>query len=134
MSSIENTLDVDLTSSISGMEVHEGYNCDNCDMYPIRGKRYSCAVCKEYDLCEECERESGHEHPLERKTMKESQQELEREEYLVEEAKYLSEIKAMNKDTQKSLLFRNTRESMTTSRLSRISQVGGEREEGMEEQ
>lgn len=35
--------------------VHRGVNCNSCGMMPIRGIRYRCANCHNYDLCEQCE-------------------------------------------------------------------------------
>ncbi|RHZ63314.1 hypothetical protein Glove_330g24 [Diversispora epigaea] len=35
--------------------VHRGTTCNNCSMSPIRGVRYKCANCVDYDLCEICE-------------------------------------------------------------------------------
>lgn len=29
--------------------------CDACGKHPIFGERYKCLVCKEHDLCFECE-------------------------------------------------------------------------------
>ncbi|KAL2488165.1 E3 ubiquitin-protein ligase [Forsythia ovata] len=40
-----------------GSNVHIGYGCDSCGMYPIIGDRYRCKECMEeigYDLCEDC--------------------------------------------------------------------------------
>ncbi|XP_078173339.1 proteolysis 1 isoform X2 [Carex rostrata] len=37
--------------------IHFGVGCDNCGLYPIKGKRYKCMDCKEeigFDLCESC--------------------------------------------------------------------------------
>ncbi|KAI9825858.1 MAG: hypothetical protein M1832_000799 [Thelocarpon impressellum] len=35
--------------------VHRGVSCSSCDAYPIRGARYRCANCFDFDLCENCE-------------------------------------------------------------------------------
>jgi hypothetical protein len=35
-------------------KVHAGANCDNCQASPIRGVRYKCSSCVNYDLCENC--------------------------------------------------------------------------------
>ena len=35
--------------------VHRGVTCNNCQIIPIRGIRYRCANCADYDLCEVCE-------------------------------------------------------------------------------
>ena len=45
--------------------IHVGYICDGCRMRPIRGNRYKCKGCKDFDFCESCyqtKKEShGHE-------------------------------------------------------------------------
>lgn len=35
--------------------VHRRVTCNSCNMMPIRGIRYHCANCLDYDLCEQCE-------------------------------------------------------------------------------
>ncbi|KAI4184399.1 MAG: hypothetical protein L6R41_004751 [Letrouitia leprolyta] len=35
--------------------VHRGVTCDSCHAIPIRGTRYRCMNCRDYDLCEQCE-------------------------------------------------------------------------------
>lgn len=35
--------------------VHRGVTCNACNAMPIRGVRYRCANCPDYDLCEQCE-------------------------------------------------------------------------------
>ncbi|KAI4272081.1 MAG: hypothetical protein LQ337_005558 [Flavoplaca oasis] len=35
--------------------VHRGVNCNSCNAMPIRGIRYRCSNCPDYDLCEQCE-------------------------------------------------------------------------------
>ena len=35
--------------------VHRGVQCNNCNENPIRGIRYRCVNCTDYDLCEQCE-------------------------------------------------------------------------------
>ena len=46
--------------------IHLGVRCDGCNKYPIVGCRYKCAVCNDFDYCEECEEKfSGqHLHPF----------------------------------------------------------------------
>lgn len=38
--------------------------CDGCGESPIIGKRYSCMICYDYDLCERCENKCIHSHPM----------------------------------------------------------------------
>ena len=47
--------------------VHFGVKCDKCGMLPIIGYRYKCSVCKDYDLCQNCEEINSQtgEHPHE---------------------------------------------------------------------
>ena len=40
--------------------VHTGFHCDGCNMNPLRGKRYKCDSCVDYDLCESCEKRVTH--------------------------------------------------------------------------
>ena len=35
--------------------VHKGITCDGCGRDNIEGIRYKCAVCADFDYCEECE-------------------------------------------------------------------------------
>jgi len=46
-------------------QVHTGVRCDGCDCEPIRGVRFKCSVCANYDLCQKCEAKNVHpEHPF----------------------------------------------------------------------
>lgn len=40
--------------------VHRGCACNSCNMVPIRGIRYRCANCADFDLCEGCESQGFH--------------------------------------------------------------------------
>ena len=52
-------------------DVHEGIECDGCEMNPIRGLRFKCLDCPDFDLCEECyNREVHKHHKMKRKTAK----------------------------------------------------------------
>lgn len=42
--------------------VHTGINCDGCESRSIRGIRYKCSNCYDYDLCGLCYR--GNKHDL----------------------------------------------------------------------
>lgn len=40
--------------------VHRGCQCNACGIVPIRGIRYRCANCADFDLCETCESAGNH--------------------------------------------------------------------------
>ena len=46
--------------------VHYCVRCDGCNCFPIRGIRYKCAVCNNFDYCEDCEEKyfEVHQHPF----------------------------------------------------------------------
>lgn len=41
-------------------DVHYGITCDGCGTQPIRGVRYKCLVCPNFDLCATCEAKNDH--------------------------------------------------------------------------
>ena len=43
--------------------IHEGVECINCMICPIKGIRYHCLMCTHYNLCENCEEKMGFSHP-----------------------------------------------------------------------
>ena len=48
------------------ISIHEDIRCDGCSIKPIKGDRYKCSVCENFDLCEKCEEENyqkGKQHP-----------------------------------------------------------------------
>ena len=44
--------------------IHENVKCDGCGIFPVKGIRYKCSVCKDFDYCEECEQRFAHPHPF----------------------------------------------------------------------
>jgi hypothetical protein len=46
--------------------VHTGVGCDQCKIRPIKGIRYKCSVCPDYDNCSACEAKAIHDpsHPM----------------------------------------------------------------------
>ncbi|PVH92090.1 hypothetical protein DM02DRAFT_544435 [Periconia macrospinosa] len=40
--------------------VHRGITCNGCEAKPIRGIRWRCANCPDYDLCSDCEATNSH--------------------------------------------------------------------------
>jgi len=47
-----------------GPVVHANVTCDGCGMEGIVGTRYKCAICPDFDLCENCELEHDRSHPM----------------------------------------------------------------------
>jgi hypothetical protein len=41
-------------AAISTDVIHENVACDKCQAHPIRGVRYKCSMCPDYDLCASC--------------------------------------------------------------------------------
>ena len=41
--------------SLSQTIIHKGINCSNCKATDIKGNRYKCTTCSNYNLCEICE-------------------------------------------------------------------------------
>lgn len=46
------------------IEIHVGVACDGCEVAPITGIRYKCAVLKDFDYCAKCEATIPHDHPF----------------------------------------------------------------------
>ncbi len=42
--------------------IHNGIKCDNCGMFPIKGIRYKCMECNDFNYCEKCEKIGSHPH------------------------------------------------------------------------
>ena len=51
---------------IANKIIHFGVKCDGCGKFPIIGCRFKCAVCDNFDYCEECEKKLSekHNHPF----------------------------------------------------------------------
>ena len=48
-------------------KIHQGIYCDGCGMNPIRGPRFKCLDCPDYDICEDCYNNETHkEHKMKR--------------------------------------------------------------------
>ena len=58
---IINENDYPETKNENSKPIHFGYKCDGCNG-PIIGCRYKCAICKDFDYCEECEKKLSEEH------------------------------------------------------------------------
>jgi hypothetical protein len=43
---------------------HYGVSCDCCRARPIRGKRFKCLICPDFDICPSCEDSNIHPHPM----------------------------------------------------------------------
>ena len=46
------------------LQTHKGYECLNCEMNPIKGARYQCVKCPNFNLCSQCEQQKGHGHVM----------------------------------------------------------------------
>ena len=42
--------------------IHFNYSCDGCKMNPIRGNRYKCKGCQDFDFCESCYQKNKESH------------------------------------------------------------------------
>jgi len=45
---------------VEEVAVHRGITCDGCQTRPIVGVRYKCAECRDFDFCENCEKNAKH--------------------------------------------------------------------------
>lgn len=55
-------------SSVSVETMHLNIICDGCNKPNFKGRRFKCIVCPDFDLCEDCERQKIHSHPMLRMT------------------------------------------------------------------
>ena len=54
-------------------EIHFGFICDGCNMRPIKGIRYKCKECPNFDFCENCYKKNKETHKHEFKTIEKSE-------------------------------------------------------------
>ena len=52
------------TAKVVNTAVHNNVRCDCCDIIPIVGTRYKCAIREDFDLCEACENRNPQPHPM----------------------------------------------------------------------
>ena len=62
----QNNIDNKIENKNDNKIIHYGVKCDGCGVFPIVGCRFKCAVCDNFDYCEECEKKLSekHGHPL----------------------------------------------------------------------
>jgi hypothetical protein len=48
--------------NVAKKAIHYGVMCDKCKKIPIIGVRFKCAVCPDFDFCEECEKKFAAKH------------------------------------------------------------------------
>eukprot|EP00090_Calanus_glacialis_P045022 TRINITY_DN8123_c0_g1_i2.p1 TRINITY_DN8123_c0_g1~~TRINITY_DN8123_c0_g1_i2.p1 ORF type:complete len:514 (-),score=192.21 TRINITY_DN8123_c0_g1_i2:143-1684(-) len=49
-----------MNDSNQDVKIHHGVTCDVCEKTPIKGNRYKCVVCDDFDLCGSCEAAGRH--------------------------------------------------------------------------
>lgn len=45
-------------------EEHCDVYCNSCDVLPIKGTRFRCLICDNFDLCQKCGKNQVHDHPM----------------------------------------------------------------------
>ena len=57
----KNANDNNIINNINNInDIHFGIKCNNCEMENIKGIRYKCINCPDFDLCQKCENEIAH--------------------------------------------------------------------------
>lgn len=66
VSQVSNTQLSSKTNMDSHNKIHKGITCSICGVNPIKGIRYHCLNCSQFELCETCEEKMGeiHSHAL----------------------------------------------------------------------
>ncbi|UPQ98695.1 hypothetical protein HOP50_03g20010 [Chloropicon primus] len=56
---------VEQTARDRNKDTHYGSSCGKCSKAPLQGKRFTCVICRHFDLCEECFEAGAHAvHPF----------------------------------------------------------------------
>ena len=83
---------------------HYGIVCKKCNMNPIKGYRYKCSVCKDYNLCERCEEKNyetqEHQHDFIKMRNEEKKEEHKKKDEKKEKEKEKEEIIIENKEVK----------------------------------
>ena len=53
---------VEVINKLDSRRTTHQAKCDICHVRPIKGKRYTCLECPDFDMCETCNRTTGHAH------------------------------------------------------------------------
>ena len=59
--SIESFKIINLQNEVNN-NIHNSTKCKGCNMTPIKGIRYKCSICKDFDYCESCEEKNVNNH------------------------------------------------------------------------
>ena len=59
---VEKVGNVKVNEKVSDKIMHFGVKCNQCKKFPIVGCRYKCAVCSDFDFCEDCEKKFSKIH------------------------------------------------------------------------
>lgn len=58
---LEQSIIEDISKEINPIIIHKGINCSICGKKDIVGIRYKCAICPNFNLCENCEENTDHD-------------------------------------------------------------------------
>ena len=97
--------------------IHHGIKCCNCGVEPIKGFRFKCPICNNYNLCEECEEKNYkmnlHEHDFIK---------MKNEEIIPQKKEEINKIKLNNKDNNidSDSSFSNSKYNIFNSNVNNI--------------